>query len=471
MTDLFWRNMCSEFAHESEVARKTTVFFAYRDMILKMKYFHLRAARGVPQKRVAGFRFAQMRTVCILTMLLFSSCALKTGKQVRQEIAPLYSASSPEFRQSAGSLLGPNFVAGNNITALVNGNQIFPAMLSAIRSAKRSINFETYVFWDGQIAREFTEALAERARAGIKVNAIFDAQGTNKMGMENLARLRGAGVDLVKYHSIFWLDVRRYNNRSHRKLLIIDGKIAFVGGVGIADLWTGNADSPQHWRDNHYKVTGPVVAQLQAIFMANWLKTRGTVLHGTDYFPPLASTGSYLAQALRSSARNTNLDLMYLLALASARNTLRIENAYFLPDDLTRKELISAAKRGVKVEIVVPGKHIDQKLVRAASKRHWPTLTEAGVKIYEYQPTMVHVKLMIVDDIFVSVGSGNFDNRSTRLNDEANLDVLNRGFAAQQIRLFEMDKRQSREVTVNKAGRLIFAAPLQQAAGLASPQL
>jgi cardiolipin synthase len=395
-------------------------------------------------------------------------CALKTGKQARHEIAPLYSASSPEFRQSAGSLLGPNFVSGNSITTLVNGNQIFPAMLGAIRSAKHSINFETYVFWDGQIGREFTEALAERAAAGVHVNAILDAQGTQKMGIENLARLREAGVEVVKYHSIFWLDPRRYNNRSHRKLLIVDGKIGFLGGAGIADQWAGNADSPQHWRDNHYKVTGPVVAQLQAIFMVNWLKTCGNVLHGTDYFPPLASTGPYLAQALRSSARNTNLDLMYLLALASAQKTLRIENAYFLPDELVRKEMIAAAKRGVKVEIIVPGKLIDQKLVRAASKRHWSELIKAGIKIYEYQPTMVHVKLIVVDDTFVSVGSGNFDNRSIQLNDEANLDVLDRNFAAQQTRLFEMDKKQSHEIMLDKTGGL---HPLQQTAGLASPQL
>jgi len=399
------------------------------------------------------------------------ACALKTGKQVRQEIAPLYSASSAEFRQSAGSLLGPNLVSGNNITTLLNGNQIFPAMLDAIRSAKNSINFETYVFWNGQIAREFTEALAERARAGVKVHAILDAQGTRKMGMENLTRLREAGVEVVKYHTAFWPDPRRYNNRSHRKLLIVDGKTGFVGGAGIADEWRGNADSPQHWRDNHYKVTGPVVEQLQATFMTNWLNTRGTVLHGADYFPPLASTGPYLAQAIRSSARNENLNLMYLLAIASAQKTLRIENAYFLPDDLIRKELIAAAKRDVKVEIIVPGKHIDQKLVHAASKRHWPALLKAGAKIYEYQPTMVHVKLMIVDNAFVSVGSGNFDNRSIRLNDEANLDVLDGNFAAQQTRLFEMDKRQSREVTLDKTGGLTFLHPIQQAAGLASPQL
>jgi cardiolipin synthase len=426
---------------------------------------------NIAPERINGFWSSVAIAISFLEPLCFNGCALKTGKQVRQEIAPLYSARSPEFRQSAGSLLGPNFLPGNNITTLVNGAQIFPAMLGAIRSARRSINFETYVFWDGQIAREFTAALAERARAGVKVNAIFDAQGTNKMGAANLAQLREAGVDVVKYHTVFWLDPRRYNNRSHRKLLIIDGKIAFAGGVGIADEWSGNAESPQHWRDNHYKVTGPIVAQLQAIFMTNWLKTRGTVLHGADYFPPLSNDGPYLAQAFQSSAHNENLDLMYLLAVASAQKTLRIENAYFLPDDLIRKELIAAAQRGVKVEIIVPGKHIDQKLVRAASKRHWPDLLRAGIKIYEYEPTMVHVKLMIVDDTFVSVGSGNFDNRSIRLNDEANVDVLNRNFAAQQTRLFEMDKRYSGEVTLDKAGGLIFGQPVQQAAGLVSPEL
>src|SRR5215212_3662592 len=250
----------------------------------------------------------------ITLAVALDSCALRTGKQVKHEISPLYSARSPEFRQSAGSLLGPSFVSGNNITTLVNGGEIFPAMLNAIRSAKKSINFETYVFWDGEVARQFTEALAERARAGVKVNAVLDAQGTQSMGIQNRLELGRAGVDLVKYHSIIWPDPRRYNNRSHRKLLIIDGRTAYVGGVGIADEWSGNAQDPKHWRDNHYKVTGPVVAQLQAAFMSNWLITRGNVLHGPDYFPPLSSTGPYTAQAVVSSAKNGNLDLLYLLA-------------------------------------------------------------------------------------------------------------------------------------------------------------
>src|SRR5437588_4146865 len=291
------------------------------------------------------------------------------------------------------------------------------------------------------------------------------------MGMQNLKRLRSAGVRVVKYHSAFWPDPRRYNNRSHRKLLIIDGRIAFIGGAGIADLWAGNADSMKHWRDNHYKVIGPVVAQLQASFVSNWIKTRGNVLHGVDYFPPLQESGSLQANAIRSGAHYENLDLMYLLGIASAQQSLRIENAYFLPDDLTRKELVEAAKRGTKIEIVVPGKKIDQKLVRAASRRHWPELLKAGIKIYEYEPTMLHAKLLIVDDKFVSVGSGNFDNRSIRLNDEANLDVLDSDFAAQQIHLFEIDKRHSREISPEELRGLHLGNPFEHAAALLSPQL
>jgi len=400
-----------------------------------------------------------------------SGCAMRLGKQPREEVAPLYSAAAPEFRQSAGSLLGPNFVGGNNITTLINGREIFPAMLVAIRSAKRSINFETYIFWDDEVGKEFTQALAERAHAGVPVNLILDAQGTRKMGIKNRKQLEAAGAQIVKYHSGFWPDPRRYNNRTHRKLLIVDGRTAFIGGAGIADLWAGDADTTKHWRDNHYKVTGPVVAQLQGSFMSNWLKTRGKVLHGDDYFPPLQNSGPIQAQAIRSGAHYENLDLMYLLAIASAQKTLRIENPYFLPDDLVRKELIEAAKRGTKIEILVPGKKIDQKLARGASKRHWPELIEAGIRIYEYEPTMVHVKLMIVDDTFASVGSGNFDNRSIRLNDEANLDVLDRQFAAEQIRLFEMDKQQSHRVTLEELKGLHLGNPLDHVAGLFAPQL
>ncbi len=412
-------------------------------------------------------------TATLILGLFSGGCALSEGKKVTHEVTPLYSAASPEFRQATGSLLGGSFVAGNKITTLVNGRGIFPPMLSAIQSARRTIDFETYVMWDGVIAKQFTEALAERAQAGVKVNVILDAQGTLSMGVANLSRLRAAGVQVVKYHSLIWLDPRRYNNRSHRKLLIVDGKVGFVGGVGIADVWLGDGQSPKEWRDNHYMVTGPVVAQLQAAFMDNWLKTRGEVLHGVDYFPPLAPTGPDTAQAFKSSPRqgDMGIHLMYMLAIASAQRSLLIENAYFLPDDLIRKALTDAAKRGAKVTIIVPGKHIDQKAVRAASRKHWPELLKAGVRMYEYQPAMTHVKQLIVDGIFVSVGSGNFDLRSVRLNDEANMNVLSRSFASKQTSLFEADKRRSREIALDDTGKLSFLNPLQQAASIVAPQL
>ena len=416
-------------------------------------------------------RVNKLSILALSAAIVCPGCAMKLGKQPRQEVQSLYSARSAEFQQAAGSLLGPNFVGGNSISTLVNGDEIFPAMLSAIRSAKRSINLETYVFWDGDVAKNFTAALSERARAGVAVNLILDAQGTQKMGIANKKQLQDAGAKIVKYHRVLWPDPRRYNNRSHRKLLIVDGQVAFIGGAGIADLWAGNADSLKHWRDNHYKVTGPVVAQLQASFVSSWIKTRGEVLHGAKYFPPLEDSGALQAQAIRSGAHYENLDLMYLLAIASAKKSLRIENAYFLPDDLIRKELVEAAKRGARVEIIVPGKKIDKKLVRLASRKHWPDLLNAGIKIYEYEPTMLHAKLLIVDDKFVSVGSGNFDNRSIRLNDEANLDVLDSDFAAQQTHLFEIDKRRSHEVSLSEVGGFHLGNPFEHAAALLSPQL
>ncbi|MGI9088001.1 MAG: phospholipase D-like domain-containing protein [Chthoniobacterales bacterium] len=409
----------------------------------------------------------------IIALSLLSGCATQETRDPQHEVKPLYSAASPSFKQATGSLLGSGYASGNQIVTLVNGREIFPAMLRAIRSARQTIDFETYIYWDGEIAKTMADALAERARAGVRVNAILDAQGTGKMGRENLEKLRAAGVQVVKYHPLSWWDPRRYNNRSHRKLMIVDGKIGFIGGVGIASEWEGNGDTPEHWRDNHYQVTGPVVAQIQAAFMDNWLKTEGTVLHGPDYFPPLAPTGPYTAQAFRSSPRQGNMDihLMYLLAIASAQKSLLIENAYFLPDELMRRELINAAKRGAKVEIIVPGKHIDQQIVRIASHKHWAEMLQAGIRIFEYKPAMDHVKLMIVDGAFVSVGSGNFDLRSLRLNDEANLNVLSEKFATEQARLFFRDRQHSREFTADKEGHLGFLDPLRQGASIVSPVL
>lgn len=418
-----------------------------------------------------GFLAGRSALVALAATCALTACAGIREKRISEAVPHVSGARTPEFRQAMGAFLGSNFVAGNGITTLINGEQIFGAMIGAIRGARKSINLETYVFLEGVIARQFSEALAERARAGVKVNIILDAHGTAQMGAANLAMMRDAGVSVQKYNPLFPLDLWGFNSRTHRKLLIIDGRTGFIGGVGIADEWVENANSPREWRENHYRVTGPVVAQLQGIFRHHWLETRGTLLQGSDYFPRLSPKGPYLAHAFKSSPHigEINLELMYRLAIASAQESLLIENPYFLPDKRVREALIQAAKRGVEVEIIVPGKFADHKMVRIASLRHWPELLRAGIKIYEYGPSMTHVKLMIVDGIFTSIGSANFDGRSMRLNDEANLDVLDRSFANQHLRLFERDRAQSKAVKLEDT-RTLFGFPFRHVLEILSPQ-
>src|SRR4030095_1576557 len=264
-----------------------------------------------------------------------------------------------------------------------------------------------------------------------------------------LEDLIAAGVEVERYHPVHWYTLTRINNRTHRKLLVVDGKIGFTGGVGIADLWQGRAESKDHWRDSHYQIEGPAVAQMQAAFTDNWIKTRAKVLFGPEYFPELKPAGETLAQAFKSSRGegSESVRLMYLLSIASATNNIRLQAAYFVPDDLAIETFVSARKRGVKIEIIVPGPEIDAQIVRRASRSLWGALLDAGVQIYEYQPTMYHCKVMIVDDIWVSVGSTNFDDRSFRLNDEANLNIYDAAFAAEQVQGFEEDKRKSRLMT------------------------
>ena len=397
----------------------------------------------------------------LIPATLLSGCASKSILQGPLADAP--PVSSPAFRQSMGNVVGTPFLDGNRITTLVNGKEIFPAMLSAIRQAKKTINFETFVFEKGEVPEQFAEALAERARAGVKVNVILDAHGARKSRAYH-DRLRSAGVQFERYHHIWYPDLRRYNNRTHRKLLVVDGKVGFIGGVGIADQWGGDADSPEHWRDCHYRVEGPAVALLQGVFTENWLKVREEILVGPDYFPALPAAGSIAASAFRSSPKggNYSVPLMYHLAIAAARKSLKIENAYFVPDRQTVDALVLAAQRGVKVQIILPGEHIDQKAVRRASRKRWKKLIAAGIEIYEFEPTMIHSKLLIADGLFVSIGSANFDNRSLRLNDEANLNVLNASFAAEQARLFAKDLARSKQVTFDEAKKKAPAeAPAQ----------
>jgi len=375
-----------------------------------------------------------------------------SSKKVERKIGHLYGVRDPQFVRSMGSLLGPPVVPGNTVTALCNGDEIFPAMLDAIRGAAKTICFETFIYWSGTIGREVAEALSERARAGVKVHVMLDWMGSKQIDESLVQLMTDAGAQVLRYHPLRWYNVGRINNRTHRKLLIVDGRIGFTGGVGIADNWLGQAQDPEHWRDSHYRLEGPAVAHMQAAFMDNWMETRGEVLHGEEYFPPLEAVGSHPAQVFRSSADDgsESVRLMYLISLASAERSVRLANSYFVPDSLAVRTLVDAQRRGARVEIIVPGRHIDQKLVRRASRALWGPLLEAGVAIYEYQPTMYHVKVAIVDEIWTSVGSTNFDNRSFRLNDEANLNVFDPRFAEGQVGMFEEDKKRARRITLEE---------------------
>ena len=370
-------------------------------------------------------------------------------KKIERRIERLYGVDSPQFQHELGLLLGPAFVPGNRHTALRNGDEIFPPMLAAIRGAKSTITFESYIYWSGDIGREFAAALADRAREGVKSLVLLDWLGSAKMDESLVAQMRSAGVQIERFHPPHWSHLARFNNRTHRKILVVDGRIAFTGGVGIAPEWTGRAQDPLHWRDTHFQVEGPVVAQMQAVFLDNWVKATGNVEHGPGFFPPLAPAGGELAQMFSSSPSggSASMQLMYLLAITSAARSIDLSASYFVPDELMQRALVEALRRGVKLRIVVPGEHIDSDIVRSASRARWGPLLEAGALIAEYAPTMFHCKVMVVDQRLVSVGSTNFDNRSFRLNDEATLNILDAAFAAQQTRIFEDDLAKSKPIS------------------------
>jgi len=256
-------------------------------------------------------------------------------------------------------------------------------------------------------------------------------------------------VHIRRYHRPRWYNLDKLNNRTHRKILVVDGRVGYTGGVGIAQEWTGHAQDPDHWRDTHFRVEGPAVAEMQAVFGDNWQKATGDVLHGADYYPALSNAGAGKAQVFSSSpdGGSESMQLMYLLAIAAAEHSLDLEMAYFLPDEMARTTLIDAIRRGVRVRIIVPGPYTDTETVRHASRALWGDLLAAGAEIYEYQPTMFHCKVMVVDDFMVSVGSTNFDDRSFRLNDEENLNMYDESFAVRQRAIFEDDLARSVQVT------------------------
>ena len=353
------------------------------------------------------------------------------------------------FRQTMHALTGAPLTEGNQIEILKNGDQIFPSMLAAIRGAKKTINLEFYIYWDGQIGRTFAEALAERARAGVTVKVILDAVGSSAMSQSLIDFLARNGIDMEWYHPLRWYTISRFNHRTHRKLLIVDGMVGFSGGVGIADDWLGNADSKDHWRETVVRVEGPVVPQMQFAFIDNWVKSRGELLTGLDYFPAGEPKGDHLTQVLKSSPSegSSTVKLLYIVSIVSAIKSIYISSAYFVPDRDTTRALEGAVRRGVDVRVIVPGEFVDVAIARQASRWHYAFLLARGIRIFEYQPTMMHAKTMVVDGIWSTVGSSNFDDRSFRLNDEVNVNIYDEGIAQQMEAMFMEDLQRSEEIT------------------------
>lgn len=360
-----------------------------------------------------------------------------------------YEIESEDYRREMSVLLGPTVLPGNSVQVLENGDGIFPSMLQAIAGARHSVNFETYIYWSGSVGERFTAALIERAQAGVPVHVTIDWAGSVKMEPALLARMINAGVQVQRYRPLKWYNLGRLNNRTHRKLLITDGRIAFTGGVGIADQWEGDAQDPDHWRDLHFRVEGPVAAQFQAAFNDNWVKMTGHILNGTAYFDATQPSGDVSAQLFIASPAggSQSMQLMYLVTIAAAVRSIDIAAAYFVPDPLLLDALVQARERGVKVRLLLPGPHVDSQAVALASKQDWGKLLDAGVKIFQYQPTMLHSKLLVADGYLVSVGSTNLDLRSLRLNDEANLNIYDHDFGARMTAIFEADLARSTPYT------------------------
>jgi cardiolipin synthase len=314
---------------------------------------------------------------------------ISSGKQkITERIEHHYGVADPQFQRSMGVLLGPPLVDGNRVDTLLNGKQIFPSMLAAVRSAKKSITFETYIYWSGTVGKKFATALAERAKSGVHVHLLLDWVGSSKMDQNLLDLMRTAGIEIEKYHPPKWYTLSKLNNRTHRKLLVVDGKIGFTGGVGIADEWDGNAQDPDHWRDTHFRIEGPAVAQIQAAFVDNWVKVTGVVLDGPDYLPAESSVGNDLAQVFKSSREggSESMQLMYLLSTVSATRNIDLAMAYFVPDELSEMALVDAVKRGVKLRMILPGPYTDTEVLRQASHAKWGRLLQAGPRFTNSSP-------------------------------------------------------------------------------------
>lgn len=401
--------------------------------------------------------FAMVVTGTLLLLVLF-----EPGLEY-QVAAPEHALDTPEFLRLISNLSDSFVHTDSQTEVLTNGSVFYESMLAGIRAAKRSVNLEAYIFQKDVIGRRFVDALTERARAGVKVNVIVDAIGSFTTWERTFAPLREAGGRVCWYQPIRWYTLKRFNNRTHRELLIADGQVGFIGGAGIGDNWLSGVDGKPPWRDTFVRVTGDLVTGLQTTFCENWLEAADEILTSSDYFPDDPQTEAdgpgtsdavgFVVISSPSAGRSTRARVLFQVLLAAAKETININSPYFLPDRSVRHAMIAAVRRGVRVRVITPGKHSDHLMTRSASRRRYGELISGGVEIHEYEPAMIHVKAMMVDNLWSVVGSTNFDNRSFGINDEVNLATQCAALAARLNEDFERDLSQSHRVTLEEWNR------------------
>jgi cardiolipin synthase A/B len=399
-----------------------------------------------------------------LVCLALSACTLSRPHYIAPDVA----VGEPAFVRAVEAHTMSDLVGGNRADVLLNGDEIFPAMLAAIRGARTTITFANYIYEDGAIARTMAETLAERCRAGVGVNLLLDAVGSRRMPEPQREILRRSGCHLAFYHSLNPLAIKRVNHRNHRRILVVDGRVGFTGGTGVGEKWTGDGRRAGHWRQTDVRVEGPIVRSLQAAFAENWRDATGLLLGGDAYFPPVARRGGLVVESVKSSPASGAAEayVLFQLAIESARSSIYLTNPYFVPDGAMTDALVRAAQRGVDVKIITAGEADTtlDRLVRKASQAHFGRALEGGVQIHEYGPALLHAKTMVVDGQWVSIGSANLDNRSFALNNELNLAFLDRGLAAKLTEVFRQDLAYTKRVTYadwqRHAVRHLFYLPM-----------
>jgi cardiolipin synthase A/B len=361
-----------------------------------------------------------------------------------------FAVSDPEFVGSALALAEPVLIPGNKIDMLQNGDAYFAEMLKAIRAARKTINFEAFILYSDAVGEQFRDALCERARAGVEVRVLLDGIGSGwSLNNSDVKMMQKAGCKFSYYHPTHSWRADRTNRRSHRRILVIDGKIGFTGSVGFAEKWSGHAQDKEHWRDMQARIEGPLVAQLQAAFQEHWIKTFDEAISGADQFPALKPAGDLKAQIVTSrSFSMAPVPLLQAVAFTAATKRIWITNAYCTPTDDQVEQLVKAVQRHVDVRLLLPGPNNDQPLTKSAGRTAYGKMLEGGVKIFEYQPTMIHEKSMVIDGLFSMFGSSNFDARSSEINEELDVVVYDQNFGREMEAVFEKDLAQSREYTL-----------------------